>query len=263
MHHNIHYDVRGEENRPVLLLHSTGVGSIQWKRFVRRLLPRKCLMLDCMGYPPSDAWKGKGAPDWRVDLEAARAILLAQNSPVDIIGHSYGGHIGLHLAHDHPERVSRLALHEPIAWGILSASGPKPIQADFKALVQRFFPATPLPPEDWLRHFVDYWNAPGVWDALATSRKDAWRQRYPKIFSEVRHLCFDPCTLEYWAEIQHPVLLTLSEHAPSHEVVVCELLNKTLPQCQLKHTPGGHMAPLTHGADVLPLLAAAVSHDPL
>jgi len=260
--HAIHYTERGEAGPPVLLLHSTGVGSIQWMRFARKLRPRKCLVPDFLAYSPSESWKHGGPPDWRVDLDAARQMLLAQTEPVDLVGHSYGGHIALHLAHDHPDKVRRMALHEPIAWGILAEDGPAEIQEDFAGIITRFFPESgPLPADTWLRLFVDYWNAPGVWQSLNDARQATWRERYPKVHAEVKHLCHDPHRIGHWAKVSTPTLITLSEEAPAHERVVCELLSEHMPHYTLASTPGGHLAPISHSADVLPLFAQAIALD--
>lgn len=256
--HKIHFTERGESGRPTLLLHSTGVGSIQWMRFARRLKGRHCFLADFLNYAPSDSWKREGPPDWRVDLEACRALVLAQSEPVDIVGHSYGGHIALHLAHDHPDRVRRMALHEPIAWGVFQNAGPIEMQAEFRALRERFFPEPPLSRETWLRKFVDYWNTPGDWDRLPEKRKTNWRDRYPKVHYEVRHLCFDPYTIDHWATVQTPTVVTVSENATVEEAAACELLSQHMGNTQLTVTPGGHLAPITHSAQVLPILAAAI-----
>lgn len=256
--HEIHFVDRGESGRPTLLLHSTGVGSIQWLRFARRLKGRRCFIPDFMNYPPSDCWKEDGPPDWRVDLEACRTLVLAQDEPVDIIGHSYGGHIALHLAHDHPDRVRKMALHEPIAWGVFQSAGPPSMQEGFRQLRERFFPEPALLPEDWLRKFVDYWNTPGEWDGLGEKRKAAWRERFIKIHHEVRHLCFDPYDIQYWSPIQTPTLITVSENATVEEAAACALLATHMGDTRCVETPGGHLAPITHSADVLPLLAAGI-----
>ena len=259
--HGIHFVERGETGRPTLLLHSTGVGSIQWMRFARRLKGRRCFIPDFLNYPPSDVWSGEGPPDWQVDLEACRSLLLSMDEPADIVGHSYGGHIALHLAHDHPDRVRRMALHEPIAWGIFQNEGPIEMQTAFRELCDRFFPNPPLSPEVWLRKFVDYWNVPGAWEQLPEKRKEGWRSRFLKIHHEVKHLCFDPCTLDHWSAIQTPTLVTVSESATSEEAMVCKLLAARIKSCRSVQTPGGHLAPITHSAAVLPILAEGIEGE--
>ena len=256
--HAIHFVDRGESGRPTLLLHSTGVGSIQWLRFARRLKDRRCYIVDFMNYAPSDSWKGEGPPDWRVDLEACRTLVLAQDEPVDIIGHSYGGHIALHLAHDHPDRVRKVALHEPIAWGVFQNAGPAEMQESFRQLRERFFPEPGLAVEVWLRKFVDYWNGEGAWDALSEKRQRTWRDRFVKIHHEVRHLCFDPYSIAHWSSVQTPILITVSENATPEEAAACYLLEAHMGATQCVQTVGGHLAPMTHSAAVLPLLAAGI-----
>jgi pimeloyl-ACP methyl ester carboxylesterase len=256
---DIHFIERGDPTgRPTLLLHSTGVGSIQWLRFARRLKDRHCLIPDFMNYAPSPDWVGEGPPDWQIDRDAVVKMVLAQDQPVDIVGHSYGGHIALHVAHDHPDRVRFMALHEPIAWGVFQNAGPLDMREAFLGLRERFFPTPALSPEEWLRKFVDYWNADGDWERLPERRKEVWRERFVKIHYEVKHLSFDPYSLDQWRNIDTPILLTVSENATPEEGTACQLLAEHLSHTVCVQVPGGHMAPLTHAAAVLPVLAGGI-----
>ena len=171
---------------------------------------------------------------------------------------TYGGYIALHLAHDHPEKVRKMALHEPIAWGLLLSAGQPEIRESFLALRRRFFPPTPLERDEWLPRFVNYWNGAGAWEGLHERRQETWRTRFIKIYHEVRHLCFDPYELSYWSTISVPTRITVSENATPEEAETCRLLEQNLASASCVSTPGGHMAPITHSADVLPILARGI-----
>lgn len=253
--HQLHTTERPGSGPTLLLLCSTGLDPRQWTGFLRLLPARRAIGFHYLGYPPSEAWKGEGAPDIRIDFLAAEALLLEQTEPVDIVGHSYGGYLGLHLAAKHPERIRRIAAHEPTAWGTLRESGRDDLIEDFARVVDVFF-EDQGEPEAFLRHFVDYWNAPGFWDAMPAHRKDGWRRLYPKVSAEARMLCREETPLDFYRQISHPTLITLSPETPPHHFTVCTQLAEAMPNATLKSVPGGHMGVLTHPEQVLPLLAA-------
>jgi pimeloyl-ACP methyl ester carboxylesterase len=255
----IHVGSHGSEAPPVLMLHSTGLGSTQWLRLARKLRPRRCLLLDFFGYGRSEACDELKDDHWLVDQEAARSLLLAEEAPCDLVGHSYGGHIALMLAHDHPDRVRKVAVHEPIAWGVLQADGPQELREDFVALCQRLFPEPALGADEWLRRFVDYWNQPGTWNGLTEQRKKSWLRSFFKIHSEVKSLCFEPKSLAYYRELRTPVTITCSRGATPHAASVCQMLSEAIPQATFVETEGAHLAPITHPESVLPALIAGLA----
>ena len=128
-------------------------------------------------------------------------------------------------------------------------------------IVERFFPDDPIPSEQWLNAFVDYWNVPGTWESLSENRRDAWRGRFDKVFAEVHHLCIEEHDLAYWAEVTTPTLITVSEGVTPHEGAVCRLLAEHLPNATLRQTPGGHLSPVTHPGEVFPMLLEAIALD--
>jgi len=243
----------GEKEPSVLLIHSTGLGARQWKSLTQRLSPRRCFAPNLLGYSPSDSWKGREPIDWEIDFVACRQLLLQLPPPVDLVGHSYGGFIAMRLALEHPEHVRRIALHEPTAWGCLFDSGDEALQAAMTAIMEKLVnPGPSATPEQWLEMFVDFWNAPGVWAAMPKARQAVWIHLFPKVFAEVRQLCMDRTPLSVWQAVCHPTLITMGRASPPGEQEVCRLLADQLPRCTLVETNGGHLAPLTHPASVLP-----------
>ena len=218
--HSFQYMEEGEISPTILLLCSTGLDSKQWKGLLPHLGGRRVLCPHYLCYPGTDDWKGEGEIDSWMDYRASEALLLAEDGPVDIIGHSYGGFIGLRLAKEHPDRIRRMAFHEPIVWGCLQHTDRDDLKNEFGEVVETFF-TEDLEPEDFLRDFVDYWNAPGTWDSMPDHRKEMWRVLQPKILSEVRLLCYDRTPPKYYEEITHPILITLSNETPPHQVEAC------------------------------------------
>ena len=253
--HRLHVSEREGSGPAIIMLCSTGLDPRQWTGFLRLIRGRRALGLTYLGYAPSESWKGDGTPDIEIDFLAAEALLLAEDAPVDLLGHSYGGYLALHLAEKHPERVRRIAAHEPTAWGTLKESGRPDLIEDFARITGVFFDEQGEP-EDFLRHFVDYWNVPGFWDAMPAHRQDGWRALYPKVSAEARLLCRESTTLDFYRAISHPTLITLSPETTAHHFVVCTQLAEAIPNAKVVHVPGGHMGVLTHPSEVLPHLAA-------
>ena len=250
--HRFHYTEKVNEGPIVLMIHSTGVGSWQWKPYFETMPSRHCITVDLLGYPPSDTFSSTFAIE--ADFEALGVLLSQQEKKVDIIGHSYGGFLAMQLAKKYPSSIRSLLLHEPVAWGALFDGNRIDLQKEFLALCDRFFQETSPQADKWLNVFIDYWNREGTWIALPERTKEIWRKQFDKVYAEVKHLCLDRTPLAYWETIEHPTWITLSKHAPAHEKEVCHLLSTTIPNAKLIHHKGGHLAPLTHFSEVAPIV---------
>jgi len=107
------YGTGGDDGPPVVFLHGWGLGSHAYKRAIKRLIARGCRV-----YAPSLPSFGRTAdlPRGRSDLEGYAAWVadfldeVGVEGPVMVIGHSFGGGVGLKLAQRRPEQVSYLVL---------------------------------------------------------------------------------------------------------------------------------------------------------
>ena len=179
---------------------------------------------------------------------------MIEEGQVDVAGHSYGGFLAL-LAKKHPEKIRKMALFEPTAWGVLTKSSRNEfLKKEFKDLCGKFF-GSQLKKDEWLQLFLNFWNGDGFWEKLRESNKKYWMVLYPKIYAEVKALCFDELPLSHWADLIHPVRVFQSECGPPSQGEVCQLLDSILEKGDLIKTPGGHIAPLTHEKDINPLFA--------
>ena len=251
---NFHFVEIEGDTPPILMLCSTGLDSRQWRDMLPLIEGRRSICPHYFCYPKSGQWSGEGEIDSWTDYLAAERLLLAEKGPVDILGHSYGGFIGLMLAKNHPDKVRRMAFHEPTVWGCLQSTGRDDLKNEFGEVVETFF-TEGLKPEDFLRDFVDYWNVPGTWDSMMEGRKVMWRELQPKILSEVRMLCYDKTPPSYYADIHAPVLVTLSDGTPPPQVEAGTLLSRALPDVRVRYVPGGHMGVITRSSEVMPHLA--------
>jgi pimeloyl-ACP methyl ester carboxylesterase len=218
---------------PVLLLHSGGFTSRQWKKLDAALAPtHRVLAPDLTGYGAQPRWPIGKPFHFQTDVQLVASLVT---EPMHLVGHSYGGLIALQLALRDPSRVRSLALYEPVAFGVLD-----PPELDS-------FPAMdPAAPDVWLEAFVDWWNGPGAWRHLPADTQAAFRDVAWKLSEEVASLMADRTGTRY-AAITAPTLLLGGGKTTAAERRVLDALAVTLPHATLRIFPElGHMGPITH-----------------
>ena len=125
--------------RPIaLLIHSGGFTSRQWRKLGQRLAAtHDVLAPDLIGYG-SEPWP-PGVPfHYRQDVDRLIGMLDTPNPaepgaigrPADVVGHSYGALLALHIALLRPDLVRSIAVYEPVAFGVLG-----PEDAEVRALL--------------------------------------------------------------------------------------------------------------------------------
>ena len=113
------------DGEPVLAIHGITAFGARFERLAARTPDRRWLCPDLRGHGQSPT-----APPWRTEDHVADLVRVLDDHGVeraDVVGHSFGGHVALHLSALAPERVGRLVLLDP-------ASLIDPVQAEAGAL---------------------------------------------------------------------------------------------------------------------------------
>ena len=106
----INYKVAGQ-GEPILILHGWGVGSDSWIKVQEFLASKgyKVVVPDLPGFGrshnPLKSWTVDNYVDWVDDFMDSRDL-----NSIFLIGHSFGGRIGIKFAVRHPEKVKKLIL---------------------------------------------------------------------------------------------------------------------------------------------------------
>ncbi len=246
---NIYIDDSGQGS-PVLLLHSSGLSSQQWRR-LRDLLNQshRVLIPDFIGYGQSEPWHGGETFHFHRDVAVAEAVGSIANAPVHLVGHSYGGLIALQLGAGGRVPVASITLYEPVAFGVLFSLHDEEGIADLNradASGRLSAPELAGTPE-WAEQFVDYWNGPGSWSRMPPPRQAAFMASGRKIFEEVRSLTNDRTPHDVYARNSAPTLLLDGSESPASGRRTNLRLSETLPRARRETIQGaGHMGPLTH-----------------
>lgn len=256
-------DVRGESGSPVVLIHSTGMSSQQWKRLAARLsTSHRVLLPDLIGYGESSSWPRDAVFHWHLDVLGVEALLDTLDEPAHVVGHSYGGLVALGAALHRRRAVRSLSLVEPVAYGVLHATGD---EAALEALADEptttpTLPDAPEAGERWLQWFVDYWNGPGAWAQLPERARTSFLSAVDVCYGEVRSLASDRTPPSVWATLTAPTLLVRGERSPRAARRVAETLAGCIRGATLRDVPGaGHMAPITHESEVSAMITEHIA----
>jgi len=236
----------------VLLVHSGGFTSRQWRKLAERLAPSyRVIAPDLLGYGDRPRWP-PGVPfHFSQDVELLAGLV---DSPAHVVGHSYGGLLAFQLALAHPELVRSITAYEPVTFGVLPQSELGSVEG-----LPAYVPDADGVDEAWLTAFVDWWNGAGSWAALPDDTKQAFRSVAWKVSQEVASLAVDRTPRARYASIAVPVLLLSGGRSPETERRVVAELAALLPNARSQTFPElGHMGPITHASIVNAAIEAPV-----
>lgn len=244
----------------VLMIHSGGFTSRQWRRLGDLLTPRyRVLAPDLLGYGESGPWPEEEPVHFDQDLLFLESLLDEGHEAAHVIGHSYGGFLALQLALRRPELVCSLAVYDPVAFGILDEPADAEVRSSLDRVKPVWEPGASGADEQWLREFVDWWNGEGAWERLAEETRGAFRTMGWKVFHEVMSLLTDRTDRVTYARIAVPTLVLGGALSPATERRVVEKLGTALPHATVRFIPGvGHMGPISHASIVNEAIAAHI-----
>ena len=243
----------GQGGEAALLLHCSLAHSGAWDGVARALAERLRLSApDLVGH-------GRGpAPDPARDYhDQCTEVALGHLPPgrSHLIGHSFGATVALRLALDHPERIASLTLFEPVlfaaargrpGWSAHVASmagiGPRLASGDAAGAT---------------RDFLAQWGGGVPLEAMPSAQRSYMIDRIWVVPASAPALEEDSARLlPRLGQLTCPVLLIEGETSPPVIAEIQSALAAAIPQARRAVIAGaGHMAPVTHPADVAGAIA--------
>ncbi|WP_244441613.1 alpha/beta fold hydrolase [Pseudidiomarina atlantica] len=238
----------------ILLLHSSQSNSGQWRELIQRLTPDyDVLAVDLLGYGKAPAAEVEHSDAFRFTDEVPRILdgvsTLWGDTPVILVGHSYGGALALKLALEKLLPVSAVAVYEPVAFHILDAKDPA--RAEIETIATETDQADAMLSTEI---FVDYWNRAGYFRALPNKVQQLMASQAHKVSMDFAALMGEPHKLVDYRLLDCPVLLLTGSESRLSAQTVAAQLQQVLPQVKVEQVSCGHMGPLTHPQLVNPLL---------
>ena len=238
----------------VICLHCSASTGGQWRALGERLSRRwRAMAPDLYGY-------GKDAPRDRLadldlgdELESLQPVLDRAGARFDLVGHSYGGLIALHIALRMPERVRSVALYEPATWSLATQADPThPGSVEIESVRDATIAAVAGGRlEETAEAFVKYWAGTAAWDAMPPDRRRITAESMPKVGAEFRaereHARSGVRLADFYAAVRCLVLYLTGSRTKASARRVSELLPAVLGDCRVVTIEGaGHMGPVTH-----------------
>ncbi len=243
----LHVHRWGAQGPQVLCLHSSGLSGFQWKRLADKTAGAyRFLAPDFLGCGQSP--QSPNGLDFRYteDVEQIVELLDELDEPVLLLGHSYGGFIGLKSALQRPTKIRAMAFYEPVLWGGLASYRNRPIEK----VVERFDPEgylldkTLAGTEQWMERFIDYWNGPGSYQAMSESARRPMFAMGDKLYAEVKEVVVDRTPHTDYAPLTQPTLVLHGTTSPPEVLQMKDILSEVLPNVSTACIPGGHMNPV-------------------
>ncbi len=257
---SIHYRDAGA-GPSVILLHCSSSHSGQWRGLIGAVEDRfRVLAPDFHGYGRSDPLPRDDRACFDHDLAIVEALMALAGGPAHVVGHSLGGAIAARAAVRRPERVARLALIEPVLFGLIEeADDPRRLEyldvAHAMLVCERFGAA-----EKAARLFTDFWTGPGALDALDPDTRAYVVRTIGRVSDDwwgASSRAPGALKAADVASIRAETLILCAENTKPAARAVVEALRAALPSASYDEIPGaGHMAPVTHPEPVNARLAA-------
>lgn len=255
----------------VLCLHGSASSTRQWAPLAERLAgSHRVLAADLCGYGASRALPDPGTHSLDREVTHLAPLLDAAGEPLDVVGHSYGAALALHLAMVRPQSVRSLYLYEPVSFGMLfEALAGGRAAAEVRALIAALWRT--LEAGDAAaaaRHFVDYWSGAGSFRLLPAARRERLAAQMHTVMANFTAASTGARPLGACAAVAAPVRLAFGTRSPRSTRAISALLQQALPHVAQRAFDGlGHMGPVTHpevvNADVGAFLGGARQAPPL
>ena len=250
--------------RPVLALHCSLAHSGAWSGLAERLAGLTITATDHIGHGKAAAWDGLGD----LHAEATEATIamterLGQGSPLDLVGHSFGGTVALRVALMRPDLVRSLILVEPV---IFAAARAEPVYTAFRARHMEFARLILSGQrEAALRRFHGDWGTGDTLEALPDRTRSYMLDRIHLIEAQNPVLLDDAAGLLRPGGLEGlrvPVLLIDGAQSPPIIEAVHSALASRLAQVQRLSVAGaGHMVPVTHPDVIAPVVQAHLNRS--
>jgi len=245
------------QGQPVVLIHSSVSANRQWRSLTDALKDRyRVLAINLFGYGETTPWPGTSPQSLYAQAQLILALSEDVDSPVHLVGHSFGGSVALKAASLLGRRVGSLILLEPNPFYLLKQEGRVQAFLESRALRDHVKCFGSL--GDWRRvaeRFAEYWLGDGSWRAMTEKRRNAFADSLPPNFYEWDAVMEEETTVKECAALTTRTLVVsdATTRLPIREIV--GIFTLACPHWSFHTVPeGGHMVPLTRPELINPIV---------
>ena len=254
------------EGPPLVCVHGSLNDFRAWSGVLGGLSAGRRLIVPSLRHYFPERWDGQGGNfkmAQHVDDMIAFLEALALG-PVDLIGHSRGGHLAFRLASKRPDLLRKLVLAEP--GGVLEdslipedAKGDGPAAGSREHVTQASEKIAAGDLEGGLQAFIDGINGPGAWETLPAAERQMREDNAYTLIAQVNE-GRQPYRREEAEALSLPTLFVIGGDTPGMLPIISRVLAGLVPGAETAVTPhAGHSMfrhqPKAFCAAVLPFLA--------
>lgn len=257
----IDYDESGSGPTLVLVPGSCSTGGA-WRPIMASWNGQyRCVTTSLLGYGGTAERRSAGNTSIALEAEMLESVVRRTGGPVHLIGHSYGGLVGLVVALRKQVPLSSLSILEAPALELLREVGDDNHYGAFREMTDRYFAAFETGDREAVAAMIDFYGGEGTYAS--------WPQRVRDYAIDTTHVNIVdwqsargfPLTLAALAKIDIPALVitgTASHPAPRR---ANQLLSEHIPNASLTIIDGAaHFMIATHVDVVAQRLAEFVRH---
>jgi pimeloyl-ACP methyl ester carboxylesterase len=194
-------------------------------------------------------------------MESLLENVIPADETFHLVGHSYGGAVGLRFCYKAEERVRSLTLFEPVAFHLLPKTSEElAIVYQQQEIVTNYIDQGKYAAA--AEFFIDYYNGTGTFTGYPKEMQDILCQGVKKLPLGFQALVKEPLSLEDYSNINIPVCVIIGRQSPISSRRVAELLPDYLPNCRFHGVNGGHMVPLLQPELVNPIIETFIRDFP-
>lgn len=247
----------GQGARPALALHCTLAHSGAWRGVSDILGDRLTLAApDMPSHGKSAAFVAGVAPGAQV----FDAVVARLDTPVDVIGHSFGATVALRLAIEKPELVKSLSLYEPVAMRAALDDAPEEVAKHEAHMlgVQAFYEQGDA--DGAIRSFVGEWGDGQPWEALPEERRAQFASLAGFVVMSQPDVLYDAANiLPRLSQITVPTVVMSGSETPKVMGVGCDFIARQISGARRVTVEGaGHMGAITHAKEVAAEVRATI-----
>ena len=215
----------------IILIHSSISNNQQWRLLVNALRDRyHVLAINLFGYGQTSPWTGKSNQTLYDQAKLVIELCSIYKYPISIVGHSFGGSVGIKLAAILRDKVVRMVLLEPNPFYLLNQHGR--IGAynkclELKNCIKKFGSKG-----EWVKvaeKFADYFLADHSWERMPENLRKTFIDRLTPNFHEWDAVLNEETTSNDLKDISAKTMVVSGSYTRIIFSEIAELLSKVCP----------------------------------
>ena len=239
--------------KQLYLIHSSISNNKQWRLLVKCLKDRyHVLSINLFGYGQTSPWAENSNQTLYDQAKLVIELCSSFTYPISIVGHSFGGSVGIKLAAILKEKVLKMVLLEPNPFYLLKQHGR--IGAYNECLELRNYMKRYGSEGEWVKvaqKFSDYFLADLNWRGMTVKHRQTFISRLTPNYHEWDAVLNEETTSYDLKDISAKTLVVSGSNTRRIFSELVELLSKVCPYWTFTElSKVGHAAPITHAAKI-------------